>query len=712
MIKDRTVNFLLKHKILIMAYTIVCILLSFLSFCQGCNFKRYKFPDDAFEVHETEDGVRYSSKVFTLRPGKYTLSIYYASVQGGEASIAVDNNVVQSYVLEKTSENIGNISYSFSIDYPTDRGKVDIWSSSEVWVPEMVITSDKPINTDWYFFSIVFFVLPAFLSFLVYCYENEKYGALFVTCVTLITCIPLFLENGIRFSIDIRDHLYRIQGLYYGILDKQFPVIIYPNMSNEHGQIGVLYPSVLLYPAALLRLCGVSIELAHKFMAVIVNLGAVMSVFYCSKKLFTQRWAIVISTLVYAFDPERLYGIYRAGGGCGAGAAAIFFPVAVYGLINIFYFEKKDWQILAIGFAGIMSTHVVSVILILYFAVFFTILNLHRLLDKEILVSLLKAVGLFFTLSLGVLVPFLKFFLSDWGGDKLMWTTYRESLLEFGELGEIPQRWVPNVILIVSVIFCIIIGRKVVTEWVWHIVLITAVTMASVMSFFPWNALYKIKIVDTLMTTIQETHRAYSIVAFCSALLAGVIIENLKWKDIRMAIFSFFVILMMYCMCDATVRYCMLDYLFCDSVSGDINSRPAEDYLPEGTLREWYSSGEGYVSNTEIIQTKEYTKRGTHVTYSYTCSEDGEFVEFPLFYYDGYEAIDQDGNSVAIVKSDRNKIRYNCDVTDELKTIHIRYKVSAWYVLCVLFSAASCIQLILSRVGMLLVLKRLDNSLQ
>ena len=75
-----------------------------------------------------------------------------------------------------------------------------------------------------------------------------------------------------RFGIDTRAHLLRLEGDMYGFLDGQFPVVISPNFLNENGELTFLYPSIFLYPFALMRILGASMPFVFRLMCVLINI--------------------------------------------------------------------------------------------------------------------------------------------------------------------------------------------------------------------------------------------------------------------------------------------------------------------------------------------------------------------------------------------------------------------------------------------------------
>lgn len=679
-------DFIIKYKFIILLYSLICVFIAGLCIYKGSKFVKYTFTEDTYTVTYDNEETKYVTEAFSLRPGNYAIIALYESNVPGFLYAKIDNSLAEIVGFDASLDKEGNVSYAFSIDYPTDRAVIEVSAPGNLGIQELSIISDKVINTDAYFLSVLFLIIPFLLSYLFYKILNKNYDYIFVVLLTFVMCIPMLFEHGLRFGIDIRDHLYRIQGLYMGMLEKQFPVVLYPNMNNEHGQIGVLYPALFLYPAAILRLLGVSVVTAYKTLAVIINLCTATSAYYCLSKICKKKWAIYAGVIVYVLDPLRLYSMYRGGGACGIGIASIFMPLVAYGMINILFFEKKDWQILSIGFAGLMCSHIISLVLMAYFAIFILILNIKKLFNKEIFLSFVKAAILFWGLSIGTIVPFVKYFFSDWGSENLQWTTFKDTTYGFSELIERPQHYFAIIFFYIAVLALIFNKELRLNSCYRQLVIIGFVTLIAMMKVFPWEIFYKIGAVETVMTMLQEAQRVFLLLECVSALTIAMVVDNIEKKKVMYGLCAFVTLLMMFSLYDGIQRFISKGALFPDSVVGNINSKDAADYLPSGTKSEWYSSGEGYVSNTDVIHTYEYTKKGTHVVYSYSCDAEGEYVEFPLFYYEGYCAEDDNGNLVNLTKSDKNKVRYDCVVTENQRTISIYFKVSKVYTLCYIIS--------------------------
>ena len=128
--------------------------------------------------------------------------------------------------------------------------------------------------------------------------------------------------------------------------------------------------------------------------------------------------------------------------------------------------------------------------------------------------------------------------------------------------------------------------------------------------------------------------------------------------------------------------------LFHDSVSGYINT-PMEDYLPAGTESEWYSSNAGDFSDYDQVEASSYTKKYTRIDCTYSAKTDGQYMDFPLFYYDGYVATDETGAPLLVENGEHNRVRVYLQ-QGENHELHLHYEVRKLYTVLFLFSIAVC----------------------
>ncbi|MBQ7565189.1 MAG: hypothetical protein IJT16_14530, partial [Lachnospiraceae bacterium] len=132
-------------------------------------------------------------------------------------------------------------------------------------------------------------------------------------------------------------------------------------------------------------------------------------------------------------------------------------------------------------------------------------------------------------------------------------------------------------------------------------------------------------------------------------------------------------------------RYYWSDILFSDQLTGEMNI-PIEDYLPKGTLSEWYATDTGDFSDYENVAAFSYTKNYTSIDCTYTAKTDGEYMEFPLFYYKGYQAFDQDKMPLVTEKGGHNRVRVYLTRSEEIRELHLHFEVERIYTVLFVFS--------------------------
>ena len=80
---------------------------------------------------------------------------------------------------------------------------------------------------------------------------ETRLNFLILTGLCLYASVPLFTQS-FKQSDDICYHLLRIEGLKDGMLDGQFPVVIFPEALAGNGYLNSMYPYLFLYSPWLL----------------------------------------------------------------------------------------------------------------------------------------------------------------------------------------------------------------------------------------------------------------------------------------------------------------------------------------------------------------------------------------------------------------------------------------------------------------------------
>lgn len=201
---------------------------------------------------------------------------------------------------------------------------------------------------------------------------------LFFMGVTVLVSLPLFtdfLPNG----HDLSFHLNRIEGIAQGMKTGQFPVRVNPVFNGGSGYLSeTMYPGLLLYLPALLRLCGVSLLLSFKVYCVVLNfLTAVISYFAFTRITDSHRIG-VLSCVIYTFSLYRINNLLCRGA-MGEWTAMAFLPLVLWGLWELFYGDERKWPVLVLGLTFVFQSHLISMLLCLMFCVLWGLAGIRRL---------------------------------------------------------------------------------------------------------------------------------------------------------------------------------------------------------------------------------------------------------------------------------------------------------------------------------------------
>ena len=644
----------------------------------------------------------FSTPYLFLNEGQYTVEIAYCSTSDAELNINADNDIHVSSTLSASPE--GNIVNAyFTLPFPTDKSHIEIVSENPISLITIKIMADHKIFTDYYLFIILllFSILP-FSFFYQHFFKSSKYSRkmlLGILSIIILACGSVWICKPVPMAGDIRSHLQRIQGIYEGLKSGQFPVIIYPNQVNEFGQLGVLYPNTFLYFPGILRLLGVSMLTAYKLYDSAVAIITVLVAYHVSKKFFDNGAVVLLSTLLYTLCFSRLRS-QLWGCTCGYGTAMIFIPLLIYGIYSILYEEKSHWEYVTFGFTGIISSHVITSVVTFVIIIMFLIINLNHLKNRKVVIDLLKTSLTLILSTSYISIPFIYFYSIGINKSNLSWSSFIDSLWSPLELFNYKNQLLEMIMLISVLVFVyIIIKNKLynnLSEFYLKALLIYIVCTLFETTLFPWKYLDSIFNIDKLLSSIQQADRIrystlfFIVISFCYFLELAYLHNK--------TICKVSVVIVLLCISISTF-YNTISYIqfskestsIDNFVSGSIESKIDADYLPQNTFEEYYQTNTGEVSNENIIASYKYEKHGTNINYSYSATSDGEYAEFPLLYYQGYTAYDDNGLHLPVENGKRNRVRVVLPYSESEKNIFIKYKTNSFFLLLPCISLFSII---------------------
>ena len=729
---------------IIIIYAIAAIALALFCVHKNNISKLYTYNTENIEIIDNGDGTKDYKYIETMLSVKdYYIDLAYVSNTDATIEIFIDNGNIQSDLLPATVETGAIKTIKIRPHIPTDRMKIKIHAQNDFQIIQTNLRCDTPLYSDYILYAIILLIsIPLFL-FIVVNFINSNDKKIKIILYLLYFCSTVFVLirwNFIPFGADTRDHLQRIQGIMYGLIDNQQHVLIYPNMNNEYGQTAALYPSLFLYIPALFRYFNISLLASYNIMLIIVNIVSVFVMYHVSKLVFKNEKIAIAATIIHVFDASRML-CYMSGSMLATGLAMLFTPFIIYGIYSIIVDEEPKWQYLSLGFFGVVSSHVLQTVISIGVAVLIFLVCFKISANKKVIIALIKAATTFIIISLGTLIPFIKFYMMGFNQNKLVLDEFVQSQYDLEDFFIKQGHAFMAVMLVLIALGAVIYSRKIkkqeITKRDYYfraLFVVFLICMIMLSEIFPWLWLQRFGIIKTFTNMVQYPMRIFGSISVVTAFIFGYgleciektlipegaeaissinltesdckteIINNrnslesniLKSKNILNTLIIIMLLITIYSNRTGYTGYVEDTPVVFDKITGYFNSRNNEDYLPAGTKSEYYNSDSGKVSDEEKVKSVFYEKYLTHVNYSYETNSENEYAVFPLFYYDGYVASDENNEYYEVKKSDENKVMVMLKKTDVPKTVNLYYKVPLIYVIIDMVCAICLILLIYS----------------
>ena len=617
----------------------------------------------------------------------------------------------------------------FSVWPSADQFKVALicCGEGEFSVQSISIVSTTPIYTDYEFFMIMVVILGISIPLLIVWLRKKKgYGskefltAFVLTIYSLVVSIPAFYSH-LWMGTDTRHHLMRMQGVMTAIKELRFPTIINSNYCNNYGELSCIYPDKFLYLSGLLRNFKVSLVTSYNVTVILINVVAVVVMYFCSKHITKSRLASLVASGLYCFIPYRLYVMYGGGQAFGMGVAMVFFIVVFTAYYDIFLDGGKCWYLLPIGMSGLLSSHVLSFTLACILSVITIIVCMlisratgKRLADiNKPILQVIKSVAVTILVCLSTIVPFIYYSMQGLSVDKMQ--------LDFmASLGDVQSNFLSengiyHIGILALVIALFVIGKKKTEDYIdsytgyaiYMLIMGFGLFWAST-NVFIWNYLINIDVIRRGLDYFQfgERFMLAGSAAICigtAMLISKVeICKNVKPIDENINKFKAYSLELTLGICvimamiigiikwNNDIKQC--DPLCHDRITGDFYCTEV-GYLPAGTDISYFESVVPNCGDWSAVENIEYIRNGSTIHYVYTNSSDDNYIEFPLFNYKGYQAYDANGEELTIVNSEHNRIQVTLVSSDEPQIIDICFKLHPAFRVCALISLVFLVML-------------------
>lgn len=522
------------------------------------------------------------------------------------------------------------------------------------------------------------------------------------------------MTNYVMSGGDLVFHLLRIEGVKDALLSGQFPVRIAPEWQCGHGYAAsIFYGDTLLFIPAILRLTGFSIQTSYKIFLFLLNIGTCLISYYAFAKVFRNKYLGSLCSLLYTMSIYRFFKMYYSAA-LGEVISMMFIPLLVAGLYRIFTEDveepkyRRNWVLPAIGFCGMVQSHILSTYIVACFTILLCILMWRKVFCKETFVVLAKTVVVTALVSAWFLVPFLDnmssgaYVVNHISGRLIQcrglqvaqlfklffnvgrnWDFYNNGLVSAEPLG------LGCVLAVGLGLFGLLVwSRK--TDNLERGMLkagkiaafmgICAMAMSTYL--FPWDRIQRLGALTEMMTGPLEFPSRFLSVATIAAVFVTGVAGTCIWKMEKPALKAWFMAgisglallggtYVLNEMCDSLPPIHL--YNVGGMGTGYISSG---EYLPVGTdtSRLTYrapSTGEG-------VEIHGYEKK--YLTVSTGCTNHSQvegYIDMPILYYEGYRAWSGAGKRLEVCAGENNAVRVLVPGGYE-GTISVRF-VSPWY---------------------------------
>jgi hypothetical protein len=487
---------------------------------------------------------------------------------------------------------------------------------------------------------------------------------LFLILLTILVSIPFFNQNYV-FTNDGYYHMIRIEGIKESLSAGQIPAWIHLFVLNDYGYgEGFYYPDLFLYLPAVIRLLGFSVLTTYKLFIAICNFLSFLSMYFAVRGMTKSRYAGLLSAMLYAFAAYRLIDIYYRGA-VGEVLSFIFIPFVFWGIYEIYRGDCRKWWLIAIGYTGLIFSHMISLAIAGAATLVFVLLHISRTLkNRQIQIAWLKAFMASMALSAIFWLPMIEQLIkNDVIGDVLYstvsYTIDSERLLSVSDLfvGFAPWDRVKP-FLGYPLLFVIFIGigtrlveiRRKPTDLHLSNYLFFFGFLAAFMStaLFPWQWF------AWFYNRIQFPWRMLVLATPLLAASGGILFDSLFEKSERRIFLT-----ALFCFCAAVTVPFFNEVLTNRIFQGDgfrleNNRIMGAEYLPIHADKEFIDKNRNTVLSSESSFTnQQYQRSGLSYSVDFTVkAENGKkvTVEIPLLYYYGYQAIltNADGQKTAL----------------------------------------------------------------
>lgn len=703
-------GFFTKNLLLILCceITIVCLcfLLMFIYMKDGSyvqsfiDTEMYEY-DEGWILHDyfkgnTEYETSLSAIYYNLEPGTYKCVVDYEASQsprivvdsssGTKMDSTYNSYIEANDVILNRHGNQG----SFYITVPQEVASMTLSVQHIGWgdftIHSLNLYKSKVGYIQLIVALLLLFIVLDIIIILWKKYPSKRRIVILIPLIALMSFLP-YLSDGIVLNHDYMFHLMRIDGLAKELGKGQFPVYYQSLWLDGYGcPISIYYGDVLLYFPAFLRLVGFTVNTAYKKFVFLVCLGTAIIAYFSFYKFFRKENIAILCCLAYCIAPYRLLDIYVRMA-VGEYCALMFLPlvfVAFYSICGFVENIKYDYLLLSFGMTGIVYCHLLSTIMTTIVLLIAMVLLIPRVINTTTVKKILASITLTLCMSSAYIVPFLESYLSNdiiikygnaypvqGNGVRIgeLFAFYKDLYGQANTSSVLTDRMYLSIgfvltMTIITSAYLLFIKKG--DKRQLHLTIMAAILLFVSTNLFPWTRLEKIRVIGSVMTSIQFPWRYLGYASLFGCFLLGLILDNIDQNFeeyfsetvivVKKIILYAASILLLFELFIFNSNYSSVetkDYIY-NLRELDISSKDTVEYLRNGTnISEltWNVYSDKYAEI--VIVNREQISMTLHVdTYSDTC------IVVPFLNYKGFKAIDDKGIEYEIIDGPNNEVSF------------------------------------------------------
>ncbi|MCX8742447.1 hypothetical protein J3U50_00235 [Lactobacillus sp. B3795] len=235
-------------------------------------------------------------------------------------------------------------------------------------------------------------------------WRNHSIFLLIFMVMSFMSVTIMWHSKSIMVGSDLIFHWERIWDLRESLVNKSpFPLVALNGYNQTGSAVMALYPQLGMLPIALLSLVIKSFIPLVYIVLILRNFFALLVAYFASYSYNRSRKISFVFASGYTLATTILFHAVLSYD-IGRSSSIIYLPLVLFGFLNLL--EKNDWIELTLGMSAVIMCHVVNTAITILFLIVMTLINLAKILKKDKIIALSKAVGVTVLVTALYWIPF------------------------------------------------------------------------------------------------------------------------------------------------------------------------------------------------------------------------------------------------------------------------------------------------------------------